>query len=164
MLVFIAELFQFATAQEQPRFIVRIVELTSSRYTCTALTPDHQLEQLTAAVDQFRLGAAELRRGSASDEDVKRASELLEEPEIRNAGTGVSRFPMMVMRDGKAILVLGRIEGQTRVVQFVDTEGKKSTPVYLKGFEAFADDVHRRKLPRSAEKSTANCKLPFTNQ
>jgi hypothetical protein len=75
-----------AAAQEASPFVVRILQLSMSRYTCTALTADRQLEQLTMVTNQGSPARSELRRGPATDEDVHRVDELLFQPQFHSRG------------------------------------------------------------------------------
>lgn len=160
-LLFVATFFQPSAAQEQSPFVLRILEINSGgRYTCTALTADRQWEQLTVMTYQGVPAPTELRRGPASDEDMKKAEELLQQPQFRSAASVKPTVPgALIQRDGKFITVLGRVDGTPKIVQFLDTEGKKSMPKYFKGFEAFAEDVRRRKLPKPGGKVTPHCQI-----
>ena len=155
--------FSRATAQEQNLFVLRIMQFEGGgRYTCTGLTLDRQLEQVTANSYQGELPPFELRRGPASDEDIKRVEELLQVPEFRRAASGTLGTPSFIVRpDGKFISVTGLLDGKPKLVQFSDPEGKLKMPAYLKPFESFANDVRRRKLPKAPRgDGTGNCKVP----
>ena len=102
----------------------------------------------------------ELRRGLASDEDMKKAEKLLQQPEFRSAASDKPNIPQVpIQRDGEFIMVLGRVDGAPKIVQFSDPEGKKSKPKYFKGFEVFAENIRKRKLPAVAGKVTPRCKI-----
>lgn len=152
---------QLATAQEQSPFVLRVLQLNSGgRYTCTALMEDRQLEQLTVITNRGVPPPAELRRGLASDDDIRKAEELLQQPDFRSAASDKPNIPQVpIQRDGEFIMVLGRVDGLPKIVQFSDPEGKKSKPKYFKGFEAFAENIRKRKLPLLVGKVTPRCRI-----
>jgi hypothetical protein len=91
---------------------------------------------------------------------VKRVDELLHQPEFLNAHSEAPRIPQfLIQRDGKFIKVLGQADGKLKVVQFTDSEGKKTMPGFFKGFASFADGVRHRKLPKPSGKVTPNCHI-----
>ena len=141
--------------------MLRVLQLNSGgRYTCTSLMEDRQLEQFTVMTYQGVPPPMELRRGLASDEDMRKAEELLQQPDFRSAASDKPKIPQVaIQRDGEFIMVLGRVNGVSKLVQFSDPEGKKSMPKYFKGFEAFAENIRRRKLPKPGGKVTPRCKI-----
>lgn len=157
----IAALSDLAAAQEQAPFVLRILELNSNgRYTCTALTADRQLEQFTVMTYQGMPPPAEVRRGPATDEEMNKAEELLQQPGFRGAATEEPNVPhVLIQRDGKFIMVLGRVDGVPKIVQFSDPQGLKTMPKYFKGFEAFAEQIRHRKLPKPAGKIAPHCQI-----
>ena len=147
-------------AQDQPHDLVRILELARGRYTCTALGADRQLEQLTVLTVKGSPPPAELRRGSATQDDLKRVQALLEQPEIRSSASQPVRVPqVMIEPDGGYIAVLARVDDKPKLIQFTDVKGQKTMPQFLKGFHSFAEDIRRRKLPKTGGKVTPSCEL-----
>lgn len=143
--------------------MLRIFELNSNgRYTCTALRADRQLEQYTVMTHQGTPPPIELRRGPATDEEMNKAEELLQQPEFRSAASEKPNFPHTVIQSGgKFILALGHVDGAPKIVQFSDLQGSKTMPKYFKGFESFAEEIRRRKLPKVTGKVAPHCQ--FTN-
>lgn len=130
-----------------------------SRYTCTALTGDYWLEQVTISLDRGIPEAPEIRAGLATDDEVKKIDQLVAQPQIRAATSGIHRPSAIVKSDGRWLLVLTDIDGEPRTAEFLDPDGAKSMPDYLKGFDAFAEAIRHRKLPKLAGKVKPVCSL-----
>jgi hypothetical protein len=158
MLPMIMSVGQWAAEQQSPD-VVRIFKFTMSGYTCTALTRDHNLEQVRVPFEHGIARSPEIRVGSATDEDIHNIEQLVAQPQIREANSDI-RFPSgPVTADGKWFLVLTQHDGKLRSTEFIDTDGKRSMPDYLKRFDSFADAIRHRRLPKTSDQIKPLCTL-----
>jgi hypothetical protein len=145
----------------QTTFVVRIVELRSSKYTCTVMGQDGRLRREVTSIAVGQTGRPEVFEGAVSEHDVERLKSLIADPDFQTASQQNRSGITVVPPDGRILIVeanLGNKEPQR--VAFGDPNGKATTPPYLVGFLSFADEVKDRKLPKLKGKIEPMCKAP----
>ena len=146
------------TAKAQTAFVVRITELRSSTYTCTAVMQDGRLRREIAHVEMGHFGHPEIFEGATLEHDLERINSLTADPDFQAASQRANPELKLASTDGRIFgIEVGMGNDHPKIVAFADPYGKAVTPAYLAGFLSFADDVKDRNLPKLKGKVEPVC-------
>lgn len=153
-----------SSAQEKPpSFLIRIADISlknhSLMYNCTVLTEDGRLRFEVSPAG----GKPTLFEGTASDDDVTRLRELVNDPTFQSA----MQHQNQNFKNHRPITV-APLEGRLIAVEVKNVDGKLQTitfggtdvPSYLAGLISFATDVSNRNLAKVQGKTESLC-MPF---
>src|SRR5579864_6984631 len=153
-----------SSAQEKPpSFLIRITDFSGekpSSYNCTVLTEDGRLRY---EVSSPAGAQPTLFEGTASDDDVMRLRELVNDPNFQSA----MQYQNQKFKNHRRITI-APLEGRLIAVDVKSADGKLQTLVFggtrvpsaLAGLISFTTDVSSRNLSKVEGKTESLC-VPF---
>jgi hypothetical protein len=127
-------------AMAQTDFAVRIIELSSSTYTCTAVTQDGRLRREVTSTSMGQTSSPEIFEGLASEDDRARLKSLIADPDFQAASRQNKPGLSMASPQGRIVAVEASFaDNREETVAFSDAYGKTSAPACLARFLSFAE-------------------------
>jgi hypothetical protein len=153
-----------SSAQEKsPSFLIRIFDISCKNHSyissCTVLTEDGRLRYEVSPVG----GKPTLFEGTASDDDVTRLRELVNDANFQSAMQYQNqkfkhhrRIGIVPLGTRVIAVEVKNVDGKLQTVSFAGTD----VPSYLAGLISFTTDVSNRNLPNLQGKTEPLCR-PF---